>query len=502
MSHLHRNVVANFAGQGVTAAMALLLVPFYVKLLGIESYGLIGFFAMLQTAFQILDLGLSQTMNREMARYSVAPDKAVEQRDFVRTIEVGYWAIGAVVGLLVIVLSPLVANHWFKPGALSPRTIEQAVAVMGGVAALRWPLSIYEGGLMGLQRQVLLNGVRIAVAVLGGVGALVVLMLTPTITSYFLWQMFVAAVNVAMIAWLLWRSLPVAQRRPVFDRRLLYSNWRFAAGMSGISVSAIVLTQLDKVLLSRMLPLEMFGYYTLAGIVSGVVPMLFVAPVFNAAYPRFTALVALGDQRELARLYHSVTQLMAVLAVSVSAVLGFLSFDILKLWTGSASTASYTAPIVSILVIGMALNALMTVPFALQISHGWTGIGLRINIGLAVSLVPALIFLTNRFGAAGGAATWALLNALYMAFGVPLTHRRLLRGEMGAWFLRDIIGPAAVACVIAAIGGHVTSRAASPAAKLLTSGLVAAVTLLGAAFAAPLTRGILHQYVPRLWQAR
>jgi len=48
LSILKRNIIANFAGQGWTALMALAFVPLYIKFLGIEAYGLIGFFAMLQ----------------------------------------------------------------------------------------------------------------------------------------------------------------------------------------------------------------------------------------------------------------------------------------------------------------------------------------------------------------------------------------------------------------------------------------------------------------------
>ena len=47
MSLLKRNIIANFAGQGWAALMALAFVPLYIKFLGIEAYGLIGFFAML-----------------------------------------------------------------------------------------------------------------------------------------------------------------------------------------------------------------------------------------------------------------------------------------------------------------------------------------------------------------------------------------------------------------------------------------------------------------------
>ena len=42
------NVVANYLGQGWQGLMSLAFVPLYIKYLGIESYGLIGIFALLQ----------------------------------------------------------------------------------------------------------------------------------------------------------------------------------------------------------------------------------------------------------------------------------------------------------------------------------------------------------------------------------------------------------------------------------------------------------------------
>ena len=43
-----RNVVANFLGQGWTAVMNLAFIPVYIKFLGVEAYGLIGLFGLLQ----------------------------------------------------------------------------------------------------------------------------------------------------------------------------------------------------------------------------------------------------------------------------------------------------------------------------------------------------------------------------------------------------------------------------------------------------------------------
>ena len=45
---LKRNLIANYLGQGWTALMGLAFIPLYIKYLGIEAYGLIGIFALLQ----------------------------------------------------------------------------------------------------------------------------------------------------------------------------------------------------------------------------------------------------------------------------------------------------------------------------------------------------------------------------------------------------------------------------------------------------------------------
>lgn len=483
MTVLKRNIIANFAGQGWAALMALAFVPLYIKFLGIEAYGLIGFFAMLQGAFQILDFGLSQTMNREMARYSALPDNAGEARDLVRTLEVGYWAIGITISISVMIASPFIAGYWIKPGTIPVKTIHHAVMIMGVVAAFQWPLSFYDGGLIGLQKQVLSNGLKIGISTLSSFGAVFILWkISPTITAFFTWQIFVSALSLIFYTVSLWSSLPPADRPPVFNPNLLRNIWRFAAGMSGIALSAIILTQLDKVILSKLLTLEMFGYYTLAAVASSVVPVMLVSPVFNALFPRFTSLAAINDDTALRLLYHQGSQLMAVLVLPVAAVLSFFSSDILLLWTGSTKTADIASPIVSVLVIGMALNAIMHLPYALQISHGWTSIGLRINTFFIITLVPAIYFMATRYGAIGAAAVWVTLNSIYMLIGVPLTHRRLLKGEMSRWFIEDIIPPLGAALLVCGVGRWSIASPMPPVTAIISL----TVTLLSALMASSL----------------
>ena len=48
---------------------------------------------MIQAFLSLLDLGLSATVNREMARLSACSGKLKEMRDLLRTMEWAYWSL-------------------------------------------------------------------------------------------------------------------------------------------------------------------------------------------------------------------------------------------------------------------------------------------------------------------------------------------------------------------------------------------------------------------------
>ncbi|WBE25080.1 oligosaccharide flippase family protein [Denitrificimonas caeni] len=69
MSLLRHNVIASYVSQIYVAGIGILILPLYIKYMGAEAYGLVGFFTMLQACFALLDLGLTPTIARETARY-------------------------------------------------------------------------------------------------------------------------------------------------------------------------------------------------------------------------------------------------------------------------------------------------------------------------------------------------------------------------------------------------------------------------------------------------
>lgn len=432
------NIIANFAGRAWSAIMGLVFIPLYIKFMGMEAYGLIGLFLSIVALLSILDMGLSSTLSRELARLSASQESAQESKDLVRTLEVVYWGVGILVGLGLVALAPIIANHWVKVQGIPLITIERTLMIMGFVIASQWPASLYSGGLIGLQRQVLLNEVRAAMATFQHGGAVLALwLISPTILTYFTWQIFASAAQTLLLAYSVWKSLPVTSQKSNFRTYLLRKNLHFAAGMMGISIMSIILTQTDKIVLSKLLTLTLFGYYTLAFNLANSLAQL-VNPIFSALFPKFSQLTENDHESRLSEYYHKSCQLVSVIILPVAGVLAFFSEQILKLWIRDPVIAQNSHLLLSLLVIGSALNALMTLPFGMQLAYGWTRLSFLKNVVAAIILVPLMLWLVKLYGAPGAAAVWIILNLGYFFIEIPIMHSRVLKPDMWRWYFQDV----------------------------------------------------------------
>jgi O-antigen/teichoic acid export membrane protein len=495
MTLVGRNVVANFAGRLWATLLSLAVVPVYLSLLGVETYGLVGIYASLTAIFALLDLGLGNLLNRRLAQAAGTAEGAVEAADFTRTLEIVYWVVGLVIGVVTVIAAPLIAWHWVRPEGLSPATVEETLKLMGLAIAVQWPRALYSGGLMGQQRQVLLNMISSASATLLNVGgALVVWFVSPTIQALVAWTILVGFADTLTTRHLLWRGLRVDGHRPSFNATLLVREWRFAAGMTGISVMAVVLTQLDKIILSRVLTLEEFGYYTLAWRVASCLYPL-VSPVASAYFPRLSQLASGGDQVALSRLYHQGCQYVSAIVFPVAAVLGFFATPLLEIWTHSSVIAERAGPTLALLAAGTALNAAMNLPLTLQLAHGWTRLVFQTNTAAVVALGPLIYWMSLHYGGFGAALVWLLLNLGYLVVLMLLMHRRLLKGELLDWYVTDVGIPLVACAGTAAVWRWVTWDGTSHAGGLLTILAAAAMTLAAGIVATPGTREVVTRIV-------
>ena len=486
MNRTRRNIVANYAGTFGSALLSIVFVPLYLRYLGVEAYGLLGVFTALNAIFAPLDAGLSTVLSRSLAALNVDDTRKQEMRSLVRSLEVVYWASAAFIGVAIISLAPLIATRWIRPAALPPAVLTEAIVMMGFAAALRWPMMLYSGGINGLQLQTKSNAILLVASAVAGIGAIAVLhFVEASITAFMTWQVAVFGGQTFAAALVLRRHLPAGPAR--FDGAVVRASLRSAGGISAISIMAVVITQTDKVVLSRLLSLQEFGYYTIASVVAANLYRLCV-PASAAMFPRFTELITLRDEAALRALYHRGAQLISVLVYPIAIMIATFPYETLLLWTQQPGLARQTSLTLSLLVIGTTLHTMMHLPYYLQLAASWTGLTLAVATLNAAILLPGIWYLGSRFGGPGAAVMWILSNVVNVFIGVQWMHRRLLVGEKLRWYAIDIGLPLA-ASVTGALLARIVIPGDLPQPVLVAAlGAATLIAFIGTAMATPTTR--------------
>lgn len=452
-SSMTAKVLTTYASQIYASLLAIVAIPVYLRFLGAEAYGLVGIFGLLQVVFRVMDLGLSATLSRETARFLAVGGPALEFRRLVRALEV-LFAVIAVTGVVALTLSaPWIATHWLRLEALPPSTIAASLALMAGCAAARWMSELYRGIVTGSHNLVWLGRFSIVQETLrAGLGIAVVAFVTTDIIAFFSLQFAVALIECAVLAVKGYRLLPRVTPGQDIGLSLgpLRPILRFSLTLAFTSSVWILLTQVDKVVLSRVLSLSEYGRFALGVTVANFVSLA-ATPIAMPLLPRLTGLETANQQGELRALYRSSSQWVAVVTTGSAAFLAAFGEPLLVLWTGDPVAADEAAPVLALYALGNAAFGVSAFAYYLQFAKGDLSLHWRGNIVFLCTLVPISTFAALNYGPVGAGWAWFGANLAFLLLWVPLVHRRLARGLHLGWIARDVLPIALTAAAVAAL---------------------------------------------------
>ncbi|MDB5280530.1 MAG: polysaccharide biosynthesis protein [Ferruginibacter sp.] len=473
---LKTNIVANFSGNGFMAVINLLFIPVYLKYIGSEGYGLIGVFASIQSILYILDSGLSTTLNKELAGLSSGVSNKQKIVNLVKTLETVYWPVAILVGIIALAASWVLATSWVQAKGLTAGTVFHAFAILSITLIFQFPVGFYAGGLLGLQRHLLYNVLRVFFAILKNAGAVLLLIFySKSVIIFFYWNLLITIFVVLIYRFALRKLINAGKLTAKFDGYELKRVARFSGGMAAISLSAILMLQADKVVLSKTIPLADFGYYTIA-LTMGMAVLQIVNPIAQSFFPKFSYLSSLNMHLQLKETYHKCCQIVSIIIFPASLIIIVYTKEVLMLWTNNVATVENTWYIARLFAIGTCMNAMVSILFSFTFALNWTKFAFYMSIFSSVIVAPAIALITWIYGASGAAGCWICLNALYIIFIPYIVHNKFLKEDLLAWYWKDTFKPL-ISCVLFIL----LIRLAISTNKFTPLEMLAFFTLLGTA---------------------
>lgn len=449
---LKRNIGFNYLSQMYVTVIGILLVPVYVRSMGAEAYGLVGFFALLQSWFGMLDLGLTPTISRETARYKGGALSSHTFRQLFRSLSIIFVGVAVVGGGVLLILSEEISGRWLKVETLSKSDVIIAVEIMAISVALRWVGGLHRGVVIGSERMGWMSSFNALIATLRFAGVLMSMHLFGYSVVVFFWhQLVVAIVELCGLFFMSRRLLPSIdyQRDKIrWSLQPVVPFLRFSLSIALTSSIWILVTQLDKLVLSGLLPLSEYGNFTVAVLAASGVTII-SGPISNAIMPRMSRLHAEGNNDELLRVYRSSTRFVSAVAGSVAIALAFCAKPVLYAWTGNYELATSTSAILTLYALGNAVLAMTAFPYYLQYARGNLRYHVQGHVAMVLITVPATVFGAMQFGGLGAGVAWLGVNAVYLFCWVAYVHKKLQPQLHLSWLCNDVLAVVLPAVIVA-----------------------------------------------------
>ncbi|WP_411029402.1 oligosaccharide flippase family protein [Spongiimicrobium sp. 3-5] len=440
----NKNILANIVGRGWSMFSVFVFIPIYIAILGIKMYGVISFYAVLQGILIFADAGLTATLRRELAKGDASVESRKKKYKILRSIEFAYFLIVFGIVLFTFLFSDFIVQNWLNIEDLDMQSTKRSIQIMGLALGLNFLSTLYQGGLLGMEKQVKANTFQIIWSLLKNGGVIVVILLIDkALTTFFLWQ---AAINLLYALLLRYVLLSSLKGKQIFrwkfteDIKILKTVWRYATGMLIISIIAAINSQFDKLIVSNLFSVSDLGIYTVAYSLA-MVPVILSGPIATAIFPRLVNFFDQKSKKQLIKIFNNSFVLVLLLASSAGIVLALNANLFLMLWTQNHEIANLATLPARFLLLGQVLLAFQIIPFNLALAKGNTKITILSGSAGLLILIPMVIFMAKNYGMSGAAFSWFITSIIMTPIYIVLVLKKTMNFQIVKWFLVYLIKP-------------------------------------------------------------
>jgi len=403
-SLLVHNTILNFIGQVIPLIIGVVTIPFVIRGLGTDRFGLLTLAWLVLGYFAVFDLGLGRATTKFVSEALGKGDQ--EQLPRILWTAVTVQALLGVAGAIILVLiTPLLVGRVLN----IPMELITESKITFYIIALSVPMvlisSSFRGVLEAAQRFDLVNAIKIPTSCATYFLPLVGLALgfkLPGIIVLILLARFGAFVAYLTLNL---QGIPSLKRYSgsltIFPRLFTFGGWIMIT-----SVVSPVLVYFERFLIASLLSMTALAFYSAP---YEMVNRLKVIPssLTMTLFPAFSTLESIQNRQRLATIFvRSVKYILLTLGPIVLLICLFAK-DILQLWLGT-EFAKESTTVLQLIAIGVLINSLAYTPLSLLQGVGRPDLPAKFHLLEMPVYIAMTWILVNKLGIAGAALAWTI----------------------------------------------------------------------------------------------
>lgn len=418
MSHTKKqfafNVASGWVVQLVFAAVGFILMPYIIKGLGTQGYGIYQLARSAIVFFMFLQLGMGPTLVRFFAK-AIAKKDQHEIRQISSTAQFLLGSLGLIAAIACWALIPFFLRFYDIPPDLIGDTVGLLVC-MGFSLFINMTIIVPQGLVFGLNRYELANGVEI-------VAHLLRLLLVVALFEWIHPSIFY--VGLSILAAAVWRYIALYSISFRFLKKAAFFSikhirkdaLRSLLGFSSLnlmnSIAAAFVSQGPVLLIGKFLGQDMVAAYSPALIISSAMAGI-LGQTAKPLVPVASKDVEATGGKSLGKWAISMGQFVAFVGFGIALPLATFGPEVMRIWLGDELV--WVWPIVAVMTTGVAISQIQAANYFLALGGGNIKPTVYSQMVMAVIVFFGMLLGLSLFG-------WHLFSvALFIAVCVLLRN--------------------------------------------------------------------------------
>jgi len=383
-----RNTAFNITGQILPGIIGIIAMPFVIRGLGTEAFGILSLAWLVVGYFALFELGMGKATTKFAGEY-IGQKKYDELQGLVWTSLAMQIFLGILAGAFLTAISPFLAHKVFK---ISPLLVEDAINVFR-LLSISLPVIMSTTTLQGLleagQRFDLVNKITIPANSLNFAIPLFCVLLNINLISivFFLVLSRCAVFFVFLIISI--RVFPLLKGNFI-DLKKVKVLFGFGGWVAISNVLIPLLSYLERFLIAALLSAKALAYYTPPYEIISRIPII-PSSLTRVLYPIFSGYSVTNENKKIEALALRSLKYILIIMIPLSMLLITFAGDILYFWLGD-EFAKQSTFLFQILVAAVFLNCLAQIPFILLYGLG------RPDIKAKFDMLEVPLFLGLSYG--------------------------------------------------------------------------------------------------------